>query len=97
MIVTIRTGESICRGFSDASFCVTLLVHFISLEDLDSRTMIYDFDTPIERRSTHSAKWNYYAEDVLPLWVADMDFPLAGAGGTGAASTRRSWHFRVSG
>ncbi|MFN8531499.1 MAG: MalY/PatB family protein [Anaerolineae bacterium] len=74
MIVTIRTGESICRGFSDASFCVTLLVHFISLEDLDSRTMIYDFDTPIERRSTHSAKWNYYAEDVLPLWVADMDF-----------------------
>jgi cystathionine beta-lyase len=34
----------------------------------------YDFDTYIERRQTGSAKWEYYGEDVLPLWVADTDF-----------------------
>ncbi len=28
-------------------------------------------------RGKHSIKWSKYAEDVLPLWVADMDFPLA--------------------
>jgi len=36
--------------------------------------MIYDFDQPIERRGTDSIKWSFYPEDVLPLWVADMDF-----------------------
>ncbi len=36
--------------------------------------MIYDFDAIHERRSTESGKWKYYDADVLPLWVADMDF-----------------------
>jgi cystathionine beta-lyase len=36
--------------------------------------MTYDFDRVIDRRPTESAKWHYYGEDVLPLWVADMDF-----------------------
>lgn len=36
--------------------------------------MQYQFDTPIDRRSTESDKWNVYHPDVLPLWVADMDF-----------------------
>ncbi|HNS49785.1 MAG TPA: PatB family C-S lyase [Anaerolineae bacterium] len=36
--------------------------------------MSYDFDCVIDRRSTESAKWHAYAQDVLPLWVADMDF-----------------------
>jgi cysteine-S-conjugate beta-lyase len=40
---------------------------------MDSTT--YNFDTLIDRRSTDSIKWNMYAEDVLPMWVADMDFP----------------------
>ncbi len=35
---------------------------------------VYNFDIPIERRTTHSTKWNWFAEDVLPMWVADMDF-----------------------
>ena len=35
----------------------------------------YDFDRPIDRRGGDSLKWNKYAgRDVLPLWVADMDF-----------------------
>ncbi|MFH1446121.1 MAG: PatB family C-S lyase [Chloroflexota bacterium] len=33
-----------------------------------------DFDEIIDRRSTESLKWRLYNEDVLPLWVADMDF-----------------------
>jgi cystathionine beta-lyase len=37
--------------------------------------MTFDFDTVIERRGTDSQKWQKYAgRDVLPLWVADMDF-----------------------
>ena len=35
----------------------------------------YDFDRIIERRNTDSVKWCYYGEDVLSMWVADMDFP----------------------
>jgi cysteine-S-conjugate beta-lyase len=33
-----------------------------------------DFDRVIDRRHSDSVKWRHYAEDVLPLWVADMDF-----------------------
>jgi cystathionine beta-lyase len=36
--------------------------------------MRYDFDTIPQRRSTDCEKWDRYDEDVLPLWVADMDF-----------------------
>ena len=33
------------------------------------------FDEVPERRGTHSLKWDKYGDrDVLPLWVADMDF-----------------------
>jgi len=37
-------------------------------------TMAYDFDRQIDRRSSDSVKWNRYDENILPLWVADMDF-----------------------
>ena len=33
------------------------------------------FDQPVPRRNTNSLKWLKYPEDVLPFWVADMDFP----------------------
>src|SRR2546428_9564780 len=36
--------------------------------------MTYDFDRLIDRRRTDSSKWQQYPPDVLPLWVADMDF-----------------------
>lgn len=37
--------------------------------------MTFDFDTVPERRGTDSQKWQKYAgRDILPLWVADMDF-----------------------
>jgi len=35
----------------------------------------FDFDTVIDRRNTASLKWDKYkGRDILPLWVADMDF-----------------------
>ena len=39
--------------------------------------MRYDFDHVPDRRPTDSVKWNEFDEDILPLWVADMDFPVA--------------------
>jgi cystathionine beta-lyase len=35
---------------------------------------IYDFDRLPERRADSSAKWSMYPADVLPMFVADMDF-----------------------
>jgi len=37
--------------------------------------MKYNFNINLDRRSTNSIKWTKFPEDVLPLWVADMDFP----------------------
>ncbi len=40
--------------------------------------MSFDFDTFPDRHSTSSTKWNRYAgRDVIPMWVADMDFRCA--------------------
>ncbi len=41
--------------------------------------MKYDFDEIIQRKGTHSVKWDGLGEhfgkdDLLPMWVADMDF-----------------------
>jgi len=42
--------------------------------------MAFDFDAPFSRVGTDSVKWDINEEifgrsDVIPLWVADMDFP----------------------
>ncbi|MCL2472539.1 MAG: pyridoxal phosphate-dependent aminotransferase [Treponema sp.] len=43
--------------------------------------MKYDFDKPVDRTGTHSVKLEVLPEgapaDILPLWVADMDFACA--------------------
>lgn len=44
--------------------------------------MKYNFDSFINRRGTNSLKWDYInsifnKEDLIPLWVADMDFKCA--------------------
>ena len=44
--------------------------------------MKYNFDRVIDRSGTDCVKWDavgpvFGSEDVLPLWVADMDFPVA--------------------
>jgi len=38
----------------------------------------FDFTTPPERRHTDSQKWlKYESRDIIPMWVADMDFRSA--------------------
>ena len=44
--------------------------------------MKYDFDCVHSRKGTCSAKWDaveviFGSDDVIPMWVADMDFPAA--------------------
>jgi cystathionine beta-lyase len=44
--------------------------------------LLYDFDTVIDRLPTSSSKWSYRkqrtgVEDVIPMWIADMDFACA--------------------
>ena len=37
--------------------------------------MPFNFDAPVNRRNSDSIRWDRYAsDDVIPLWVADMDF-----------------------
>ncbi|HPC94568.1 MAG TPA: PatB family C-S lyase [Sedimentisphaerales bacterium] len=37
--------------------------------------MSFDFETVPDRRNTDSLKWRrYHGRDVIPMWVADMDF-----------------------
>ena len=36
--------------------------------------MEFDFNTLPNRRNSECSKWNQYDDDVLPMWVADMDF-----------------------
>ena len=44
--------------------------------------MAYDFDEIVDRRCTDCVKWDcleerYGEKDLLPFWVADMDFAVA--------------------
>ena len=42
--------------------------------------MDYNFDELIDRRGTRSYKWDSApGDDVIPMWVADMDFRTAPA------------------
>ena len=44
-------------------------------DDAALETPPFDFDTVVDRRGTASFKWDRYGKrDVIPLWVADMDF-----------------------
>lgn len=40
--------------------------------------MTYDFDKIIDRRGTNCVKWDELSQpDIIPMWVADMDFETA--------------------
>ena len=64
--------------------------------------MKYDFDELVERRGTGCVKWDERprvgehgsgmapSADVIPLWVADMDFKAAPA--IQEAIIKRAWH-----
>ena len=43
--------------------------------------MKYNFDEPVDRSKNRSAKYdervkNFGTDDVIPLWIADMDFKI---------------------
>ncbi len=57
--------------------------------------MAFDFDAPVERCGTRSLKWDaakrfYGRDDVIPMWVADMDFAAPPA--VAEAVLRRAGH-----
>jgi len=54
----------------------------IKEKDMIGDDRMYDFDSIVDRRNTSCLKWDslgtlYGREDLIPLWVADMDFPAA--------------------
>lgn len=40
---------------------------------------MYDFDTIVDRRNTGCVKWDEARKNIIPMWVADMDFAVAPA------------------
>ena len=42
---------------------------------------MYNFDNGVNRRGTNCIKWDvpFVTEDILPMWIADMDFQIAPA------------------
>src|SRR5262245_15620461 len=64
--------------FATGIYSLVLNTNFPSSSHLESsRHMVYNFDEPVERRGSDSGKWHYYGADILPMWVADMDFRSA--------------------
>jgi len=56
--------------------------------------MVFDFDSVIPRRHTNSLKYDFAAsrgkpEDILPMWVADMDFAAPPCVGEALAARAR--------
>lgn len=46
-----------------------------ALETALNHAIMPNFHAIIDRSGTHSLKWEKYAgEDILPMWLADMDF-----------------------
>jgi cystathionine beta-lyase len=37
-------------------------------------TTQYNFDQVLDRQESDCVKWNFFEKDILPMWVADMDF-----------------------
>lgn len=62
--IILCTGLAILRVFRD-----------VLIEQ--AGCIMSDFDVVLDRRNTNSAKWDKYADtDILPMWVADMDFKV---------------------
>ncbi len=43
----------------------------------EKNTYPIDFNIAYDRRNSDSEKWNTYAEDILPMWVADADYAVS--------------------
>ncbi len=58
----------------DPVFSMNCLAQPTSIPFEVNWAMVSNFDELIDRRCSDSIKWNEYGDDVLPLWIADMDF-----------------------
>jgi len=69
-----RAGLSLAAPFGSADAKTVL-----EAVELAMRNPPADLDgvDPAARRPSRGEKWASYPEDVLPAWVADMDFPIA--------------------
>lgn len=56
---------------------------------------IYNFDQLHDCRNSDSGKWSRYDEDVIPMWVADMDLHDTRTHIVRDERTHRSWHLWV--
>lgn len=55
----------------DLAACWIYLFHIMTCK----RQTRFDFDTPVDRQGTGCLKWDLYqGRDIIPMWVADMDF-----------------------
>ena len=62
--------------------------------------MKYDFDKVVDRHGTNCLKYDFAIErgkpaDILPLWVADMDFQTAPAILERLGRDSKTWYFRL--
>lgn len=44
---------------------------------MEQSKKVYDFDEVVNRRNNNSDKWTAYSKEILPMWIADMDFQSA--------------------
>lgn len=60
---------------------------------------VFDALTPAQLRARNTIKWNHFGADVLPLWIAEMDFPTAPAvlDGIRACVTREEFGYPALG
>ena len=66
--VTSQLGNTVALPGQIRAFSGSASVHTCC-------TMSFDFSTPPDLLATDSQKWQKYAgRDILPMWVADMDF-----------------------
>ena len=62
---------------------VTLLLRFGLINpEIIQKNMKNEFDKIISRKNSGSRKWDAVDDifgdpDILPMWIADMDFPVA--------------------
>jgi len=75
MTISIPVFACILRVSTVAYYQVYNLCAVITIP-ITEKIMTSQFDQLYNRRATESIKWNLFPANVLPMWVADMDFPV---------------------
>jgi cystathionine beta-lyase len=71
----MNAGQKVLKTISNLSWRYNGSVGFTKLIFIKQDDLMpKNFDQFIDRRNSDSIKWNLYDSDVLPMWVADMDY-----------------------